>query len=451
MTGRIAIVGGGFSGTLAAINLLRHSDSRLILIERQPLAGEGLAYGAAHPTHLLNVRAANMSAFPDDPGHFLRWLNEEGITADPNPFVPRLRYGDYLRALLDTACAEAEGRLEIIRGNAIDLYRSSDRVVVLLEDTRRIEVDVALLAIGNLPPHAPPGIEVAALSQRLYAGDPWETGALDGLGDDDTVLLLGTGLTMVDVALALKARNFGGKIMALSRRGLLPHPHAQVAPAPDPITERPHETGAALLRRVRARAVAIGWRPAIDELRPFTQNMWRAASDSDRARFLRHLRPWWDIHRHRLAPVVREAVDELVGTDRLTVCAGRIAATKVEDDGLSISWQPRSSGDVRMRKVTRLINCTGPQGDVMRADEPLLRHLVARGTIRPDTLRIGIDVDTQSRTISINGASNNWLYALGPMTRGAFWEIVAVPDIRVQSYSVARQLAAPQLARADAI
>lgn len=444
MIGRIVVIGGGFSGTLAAINLLRHGDSRLILVERQPLAGEGLAYGAAHPAHLLNVRAGNMSAFPDDPEHFRRWLIEQGETSDPNPFVPRLRYGDYLRGLLDAARARAAGRFDIVQGNVIDLRRAQGRVDVVLEDGAVIAADAAMLAIGNLPPHAPPGIAAKALPAHLYAGDPWAPGALDGLSDGDPVLAIGTGLTMVDVALALRAKGFGGGVVAISRRGLLPHAHAPAMPPRDPLDEQPRETGAALLRQLRARAGAIGWRPAIDELRPFTQDMWRAAGDGDRARFLRHLRPWWDIHRHRLAPAVSDAVTDLLDTGALVVRAGRIVATHADGDGLAVAWRPRSRDDIRTVRVARVINCTGPQGDLLRADEPLLRNLVARGTIRPDSLRLGIDVDAQSRSIAADGASNDWLYALGPMTRGAFWEIVAVPDIRVQSWSVARRLANAQ-------
>ncbi|SDA29684.1 FAD/NAD(P)-binding protein [Sphingomonas sp. NFR15] len=442
MAKSIAIIGGGFSGTLAAINLLRHCESRLVLIERQPLAGEGLAYGAAHPAHLLNVRAANMSAFPDDPGQFHRWVAAQAPGGDPNPFVPRLRYGDYLRELLDAARHAAEGRLEIIRGDAVDVIRDGGTTHVVLDDGRRIDVDTAMLAIGNLPPHTQPG--TAGLPERVYAPDPWAPGALDGLGEDDTVLALGTGLTMVDVVLALRARGFGGRIVAMSRRGLLPHPHAAAAPPPDPLDERPRETGSALLRRVRARARAIGWRAAIDELRRFTQDMWRAASDHERARFLRHLRPWWDVHRHRLAPAVAEALADLRESGTLSVVAGKIVATAADDDGLTVTWRPRASAAPETVRVARMINCTGPQGDLLRAEEPLLRNLVARGTLRPDALRIGIDVDAQSRTIAADGTSNAWLYALGPMTRGAFWEIVAVPDIRVQSWSVARRLANAQ-------
>ncbi len=442
MTNTIAIIGGGFTGTLAAINLLRHGDAKLLLIERHAAAGEGLAYGAAHPAHLLNVRAANMSAFPDDPEHFRRWLAARDVSADPNPFVPRLRYGDYLRDLLGEAQAAAAGRLEIVHGDAVDVVRADGCTHVTLADGRVVTVDTVMLAVGNLPPHSPPGM--GDLPAHLYAPDPWAKGALDGLGKGDTVMALGTGLTMVDVVLALRARGFAGRIVAMSRRGQLPHPHAAAGAPADPLRERPRETGAALLRRVRARANEIGWRPAIDELRRFTQDMWRAASDVERARFLRHLRPWWDIHRHRIAPSVADALAALRRDGTLTICGGRILGTEAEGHCLAVSWRPRGETDAQTLRPARIINCTGPQGDLLRADEPLLRALVARGTIRPDTLRIGIDVDAQSRTVATDGTGNDWLYALGPMTRGEFWEIVAVPDIRVQSWSVARRLANAQ-------
>jgi uncharacterized NAD(P)/FAD-binding protein YdhS len=221
---------------------------------------------------------------------------------------------------------------------------------------------------------------------------------------------------------------------------LLPHSHADAPPAPDKLNEKPRETGAALVRRIRRRAAAIGWRAAIDELRPFTQDMWRGASDLGRARFLQHARPWWDIHRHRLAPDVAAIIAGMRESGALQPRAGKTLAVEPVAGGAAVTWRPRGSDTPETLVATRIINCTGPQGDLLRADEPLLRALVAEGAIRPDPLRIGIDVDLQSRTIAADGTCNDWLYALGPMTRGAFWEIVAVPDIRVQSWSIARRL-----------
>ncbi len=285
----VAIVGGGFSGSLAAINVLRHDGPRATLIDQQADAGVGLAYGAAHPSHLLNVRASNMSAFPDDPGHFVRWLASRGHAAAGQSFVPRLVYGTYLRELLDRVAADFPGRLRIVRGEAVDVTEHRG-VRVLLADGASVEADAAVLAVGNLPPHTPVELVAESLGPGCYVGDCWSAEATEGLLDDDTVLILGTGLTMVDVVLLLEAKGFAGRIIALSRRGLLPHAHAAPAGAWTAIAERPSTVLSHLVRALRRRSAAIGWRSAIDELRPFTQDMWRAATAAERARFIRHAR-----------------------------------------------------------------------------------------------------------------------------------------------------------------
>jgi uncharacterized NAD(P)/FAD-binding protein YdhS len=431
MIKHVAIVGAGFSGTLLAINLLRHEGPKATLIERAPAAGAGLAFGAAHPGHLLNVRAGNMSALPDDAAHFVRWLEGQGFADAASRFVPRLLYGHYLRALLDEACARSPGRLEIVRGEARAIEGAA---TVCLADGRRIVADTAVLAIGNLAPHDPPGIDADALGD-LYRADPWAPGLAENLSRDGRVLILGTGLTMVDVALSLAAQGFAGDIVALSRRGLIPHVHAAVPP-PAPITERPPARCVDLLRFVRAQAGEQGWRRAVDALRPITQDLWGAADLGERRRFLRHLRPWWDIHRHRLAPEVAERVEALP----LRIEAGRIEAAERQEGRAHIRWRPRGGGAVRRETFDRIVNCTGPQGDVARSAEPLLAALVAAGRVRPDALRIGIDVDRQAQVIGADGSVDDPLYAIGPVTRGAFWEIVAVPDIRVQSWALARRL-----------
>lgn len=439
MIEHVAIIGAGFSGSLAAINLVRHDGPRATLIDRQADPGTGLAYGAAHPTHLLNVRAANMSAFPDDPGHFVRWLEARGEEAGPQTFVPRLVYGAYLRELLDHAAAERPDRLRIVRGDVVDLVER-DGVCVMLADGRGIAADAAVLAVGNLAPHAPPGLTPEALPPGCYAGNCWDPAATEGLAPSDTVLVLGTGLTMVDIALLFEAKGFTGRILALSRRGLLPHPHAAPGAPFVAIQDRPAPVLSALVRALRRRGEEIGWRGAIDELRPFTQDMWRAASPAERARFIRHARPWWDIHRHRLAPDVATRIGALRAGGRLELVAGKIEAIAPCADGVMVRWRPRGADAAEQRVVQRIINCTGPQGDLSRASEPVLQALVTRGVLRPDSARLGIDVDDQMRTLGADGAANERIFAIGPMTRGAFWEIVAVPDIRTQAWTLARRV-----------
>jgi len=303
-----------------------------------------------------------------------------------------------------------------------------------------MEADIAVLAVGNLPPHHPPRLDAPDLPAHGYIADPWDEAAYRDLRDDETILIVGTGLTMVDVALRLDLEGFKGRILAMSRRGLSPKVHAPSRMPETPLGERPQGEISSLVRQIRSRAEAIGWRAAVDELRPMTQDMWRAASDEQRKRFLRHARPWWDVHRHRIAPDVAGRLQRMRDDGRLEVAGGRPLAFTPAGGGIDVDWRRRGSEVPERLHATRIINCTGPQGDLLRAMDPLLATLVERGTIRPDPLRLGIDVDAQARTVDADGLPNDWLLALGPMTRGSCWEIVAVPDIRIQTWSVARWL-----------
>jgi uncharacterized NAD(P)/FAD-binding protein YdhS len=441
VTRHVAIIGAGFSGTLLAINLLRHDGTRVTLIERRPrAAGRGVAYSTAHPEHVLNVRAGHMSALPDQPDHFLHWLDRQG----PRPasgFASRQVYGHYLTDLLDETRARAGGRLRIVQGEAVD---ADDHGVVLADGTH-LPADAVALAPGNLPPLIPAGLDPDLLPTGCYVSDPWSGVLSHGFARDGTVLGLGTGLTMVDVALLLDAQGFAGRIVAMSRRGLAPRAHADGVP-PTTRATRPEPTPLALVRALRDRACEVDWRAAVDEMRPFTQGLWRAMDVEDRARFLRHLRPWWDVHRHRIAPHVSARLKALQEEGRLEIVAGRLTAVEPDGDGAcaTVCYRPRGTEAERSLSVVRIVNGTGPQGDLTRSQEPLLKALYRRGQLRPDPLRIGLDVDQESRAIAADGSSSDRLLVVGPMTRGAFWEIVAVPDIRRQVWSIARRLANAQ-------
>jgi uncharacterized NAD(P)/FAD-binding protein YdhS len=245
---------------------------------------------------------------------------------------------------------------------------------------------------------------------------------------------------MVDLALLLEAEGFGGPMVAISRRGLAPRHHIDGHPPAGGLTERPPVSAVPLLRAVRKRAEVIGWHAAVDELRPFTQSLWRGAGERAQSQFLRHLRPWWDVHRHRLAPAIADRIEALRTSGRLRIEAGKLAEVRPEDGGLLVRWRPRGSDTAQTMRVKRIINCTGPQGDLLRTQEPLLRALLGKGLVRPDRHRLGLDVDANARVVDASGRTLPLLFAIGPMTRGCFWEIVAVPDIRTQTWSLARYL-----------
>ncbi|HYE29265.1 MAG TPA: FAD/NAD(P)-binding protein [Allosphingosinicella sp.] len=412
---RVAIVGAGYSGTIAAVELARAAPgAEIVLIEKSGRFAAGAAYGTDSPGHLLNVRARNMSALADDPDHFARWAAGRGF--GPDAYVPRRLYRLYLAGLLDGAAA-----VRRVSGEAVAVEDGA----VALASGERIGCDSLVLAGGNFPSRLPERFGALAID------DPWgaDGAVAQAAAAGGDVLLVGTGLTMVDMAVSLEEAGFAGRITACSRRGLVPRAH--VSPPPTPLAGRPPARLAALVRHVRTGAP---WRAAVDGLRPHSAALWRGLEESERRRFLRHLRPWWDVHRHRIAPEAATRIGTMVDSGRLEVVAGRIAA--VEDGEVTIA---RRGGGLLRRRFAAAINCTGPEGQVGRTRDPLIRQLLATGRARPDRLGLGLDVDPASRVIGDEGSPT--LYALGPLTRGAFWEIVAVPDIRGQAAGVAAAIA----------
>jgi uncharacterized NAD(P)/FAD-binding protein YdhS len=425
---RVAIIGGGAAGALQALHLARAGIGPVTLIERAREPGRGVAYSTQRPEHLLNVPARRMSALAGDPEHFTRWFaGRAGGTAED--YAPRMLYGDYLTGLLREAAIAA------VKGEAVDIVGGS----VLLANGGAIETEIVILAPGNFRPATPRGVDATALG-ALWVDDPWAEGIADGLGRGDVVMLLGTGLTMVDAALTLEAAGYAGRIVALSRRGLAPRAHGPREPLAAPGEDLPPHC-VAMLQRVRSRSAAIGWRAAVYELRTVTQALWGAASLDERRRFLRHLRPWWDVHRHKLAPAVGATIEAMQAAGRLSIAAGRLVSVEAEGDRAVVGFRARCKDEVETLRVARIVNCTGPEADIARAGEPLLTALLQSGRIRADVLRVGIDVDQDCRTIDAGGRASATLYAIGPVTKGTFWESVAVPDIRGQAERIAALIA----------
>ncbi|HWA41897.1 MAG TPA: FAD/NAD(P)-binding protein [Hypericibacter adhaerens] len=450
----IAIVGGGFSGSLLAFHLLNRCGprDRILLIERNKRFGLGLAYSTGNSNHLLNVRAGNMSAISSRPSHFVEWLRElprEELAAMPEPpgatgFVPRGLFGRYVQHLLgDRIWREGRSRhLDLVTDDVVALRRREQGWEIELAMGRRLAADEAVLAIGNFPP---------AGSTPGYFGDPWDVKALAGLEPDRPVLILGTGLTMIDTVISLLDHGHRGPIYALSRRGLLPRVHLQTQggalPAPWVFNEPPRgDSLVSLLRLVRAacreaEAQGRGWRVVIDGLRPHTQRIWQELSMPQRARFLRHLRPWWDVHRHRTAPQIMERILGAQSSGQLRFLTGRITGKdRRPSGGFAITVAPRGGQVPLSLTVERIIDCSGPRTDCTKIDQPLLRQLLRDGQIRPDPLRLGIEVEPDGAVVNRNGKPATDLFAIGPITKGTFWEIIAVPDIRVVCEQLAERL-----------
>jgi uncharacterized NAD(P)/FAD-binding protein YdhS len=419
----VAIIGAGASGTLTAVQFARCAGGRGAIIDAGARAARGLAYGTPYGAHLLNVPAARMSALPDDPEHFLRWLRARDADADATTFAPRALYGDYLASLLSDE--ETQRRVTRVGGTAIGLTRGASSWTVHLHDGRTISARSVVLALGNLPPSDPLQLSDPPAE---YVRDPWAPGAAIGLSRDAAVLLIGSGLTAIDVALALRQEGHVGAIRMLSRHGRLPQPHAFVTARP--LASLPAAFGSprGALRWIREQ-VAAGeeWRAVIDSLRPHTTSIWRGWSLAQRAAFLRHLKNLWDVHRHRAAPEVLAKLDA-------DVVRGRILSMR---SGVVVET---SAGTLN---VARVINCTGPACDYARLDLPLVVQLRRAGWLTPDPLRLGIETADDGRLVAADGQPVDDLYTLGPLRRPSVWESTAIPEIREQ----ARQLALALTAR----
>ncbi len=450
----IAVVGAGFSGTLLALHLMRRCPpaTRIVLIERNIQFGRGQAYSTGNSSHLLNVPAGRMSAFHDQPGDFLAWLQAQppevlaGITPGPGSFVPRSLYGAYIRHLLNQEIGriDAERKLELVRGEVLSIDRAAHPLMLQLDRDRQIQADLAVLAVGNFPPEAPPIEDPAFYDTDFYRADPWAPDALAGLDCDSPVLLIGTGLTMVDTVISLLDRGHAGPIHAVSRRGLLPRRHAAHGTAGgEPL---PYPTGVSaltrFLRQQAGQSAAAGgdWRPVIDGLRPFTVDIWQRMPLEDRRRFLRHARPWWEVHRHRMAGQVADRIEAAQASGQLRILAGRIRAYRPSGTQIEAVIRPRGQEALTSLRIARVVNCAGPNADYDRIAHPLVQGLLADGTARPDPLRLGLDVTGTGALVNRSGAISRRIFAVGPITKGTFWEMTAVPDIRRQTELLALHL-----------
>ncbi len=454
----IAIVGAGFTGTMLAVHLIELTDRplQIFLFDRAAAFGNGAAYSTPNARHLLNVRVENMSAYDSDPGHFVRWLDARetarGTDSVSNPslrtFVSRGLYGDYLRDTFETARQKAAALATVVNVNAeiAHLKIEGERVELTTADGERFDVDGAMLCLGNFPPALSFDADFSTKDSRRYISNPWHMEAYDRIGADDSVVIFGTGLSMIDVALELHSRHHRGRITAVSRRGFLPISHQAATPYPS-FLDKDYLPASArdalrIVRQEVAKAAESGlnWRSVIDSLRPHTQSLWRNLPLEERRRFLRHVRPYWEIHRHRIAPVVATELDALQRSGQLAVVAGRMTGLNAGDDAFAIDIRRKGTDDIHTVRGTWLINCSGPQIAYDLIRDPLIRSLLDSGQARPDSLRLGFDVTDDYRLIGKDGAAAAALFAIGPPIRGNLWETTAVPDIRKQCETLARQI-----------
>lgn len=454
----IAIVGAGASGVIAAAALLRalRRPARVMLFDGRGSRGAGLAYGTSDPDHVLNVAASKMSAVAEEPDHFVRWLREEGSDkADawrsltvPEAFVPRGLYAAYLEDVLRTSLERSDPGvvLETQPEEINDLVKRGSGWRLLGRSGAAWIANVVILALGYRPPGLPNGLGTALVGHPRLILDPWERGAFEGVLQDDAIVVAGAHLTMIDVALTLDRQGHRGSILAVSPRGLMPLSHgpsdaAYVAADLD----EPPVTARGLLRRVRAEAAAEeahggSWRSVADAVRPVVPRLWSAMVERERARFLRHVHPYWEVHRHRMAPAIATHVEGMKSEGRLCVLAGRVVSASPHESGFVLNVAPRGRREIATLHPAWIVNATGPT--VRYADDPtvFLTRLFESGIARPGPLHLGLDAKPNGALVDRSGEPHATLFTLGPPLRGLLWESTAVPEIRLQAADLARSL-----------
>lgn len=443
-TQHVAILGGGFSGLLTAVNLVRLSRQgppRITLINAHGPTGRGVAYGTRRMEHLLNVAARNMSAFPDLPDHLLGWLrtrSEYDLTPDHElreRFVPRIIYGDYLKSLAHHHLAEAE----FVESEAVDVDAEGK---IMLADGRDIKADRVVLATGNEAPADLPGSE-GLRGHPAWAGNPWLPWHEKLPPDTGTIVLLGTGLTTVDAIITLRSLGWPGRIHAVSRHGWLPQAHfrgieyADFPPAYTDLAELGLEKLLALMELHCARLRELGANPAIivDKMRPHTQRIWQKFTPKEKKTFAQKHSARWNVLRHRIAPEIHAQITSSQLTGQLQVHAANIERVVAAGECVQVqlSGGKRLEGDL-------VLNATGPQTRFTATKSVLLQNLLCRGLVTPDEMEMGIRIDEGHAVVTADGTRSERLLALGPLLRGTFWETIAVPELRGQAKRVAETI-----------
>lgn len=452
----VAVVGGGFSGVTVVANLVRRRavgggraarTMRVAVFEASGTLARGAAYGTTDDRHLLNVPAARMGAWADAPGDFHAWLNARGAATGAGEFVPRTRYASYLADIWERTLREAPGagvEVEVCAARVNAMEPASGGFVLADASGAGTRCDAVVLCTGHLEPD-PPDVRHSSGGSRVIA-NPWRPGAIEAIGPDEHVGILGTGLTMLDVLLTLVGRGHQGPITAVSRHGRLPRAHRA-----DPLSGLPTFDPApsvgvlssplAALRWVRGRIESLDpcaggaahWTHVIDALRPHTHGAWLSWSTAERERFVRHLRPLWDVHRHRVDPALIRRVEALTREGRLSVRAGRVRAWREESDGVVVEVHGGTSGSESLR-FGRLIVCTGPNPDIARGADPLMRSLLKRGLVVRDPLGLGALCEPPgSCRLKSAAGEPRALFCVGPLRRADLWESIAVPELRAQA------------------
>jgi uncharacterized NAD(P)/FAD-binding protein YdhS len=452
----VAIISGGVSGATTAFHLARTDQKpapEIVVFEPRDGLGRGLAYDTAEPAHRINVPAARMSLLTDDPDHFLRWIEDHSATAgdadalrpDGNLFPRRNVFGDYVNAMLQPVIAD--GAVRHRRAAVAHLLRDGQRWRLVDEDGGETRADIVVIATSHPPPVAPGGLQTLLKDHPRFVPDPTKAGALDAIRSSDRVLVIGNGLTSADVIASLALKGHTGAITAISRRGLRSRGHAPFPqdPTGDFLTD-PAFTAQTLVRNIRnaireATATGLTWHGVIDQVRAQGQSIWQILPIAERRRTVRHLRPYWDVHRFRVAPQVEAALDEAISQGRLEILAGSIAGTCVENETVRCALRLRRHRDTVERTYDAVVVTTGPGHGGILASQPFLAELAQSGYLELDPTGLGLACTRNCEAVGPAVGVTPSLLIAGPLARGTFGELMGLPQVTDHAAFVASVVA----------
>ncbi|WP_455930349.1 FAD/NAD(P)-binding protein [Pseudomonas fluorescens] len=452
----VLIIGGGLSGTMLAVQLLRQPGKRQILvIEPRNELGRGEAYSAVELGHTLNGNAARMSVDPDNADDLTQWLTDYigaggWPESDQQPvpiselFPPRGIFGVYAQQRLAEAKALSASTVEHIRAEVVDLQVDAAATLLTLDNGQQVRGAYAVLATGMFPAARTPQTESSGLNAA--AVDPWDVKAMRQIDPQATVLIIGSGLTMVDAVVSLELAGHRGPIEVFSRHGLLPHVRRQPPSWVDFLAEDHRlRSPRQLLREVRrqcqlALEQGIDWQAPLDTVRAHIGRLWSQASEREKRQFVRHVRPWWESHHHRSPPLSAQLVARLHEAGRLRIQAASFRGLVASDSGVTIRLRRRGEQAVTQVSGAALINSSGIEYDWRRVAKPLPQQLLKRGLIKPGPLALGIAADTSGAVLDAQGQVSRRLFAMGPPLRGMWWESTAVTDVALQAKALAARL-----------
>ena len=453
----VAIIGVGFSGLMTAYHLIKETTIPLsiYLINPEETFGLGVAYSSASNKHLLNVPTAKMSAIYDNPNHFLDWAHLQPEYQNVNKdtlgtiFLPRRLYGKYISTIWEDALKSKrdDTQITIIHDRAINIDRDGLINIITFNNAAPVKADYVVLATGNESPSNPPIPNEAFYSSALYIKNPWLTAVKKFIKPGENILIIGNGLTTVDLILTIMDMGYKGQIHTLSPTGfsILPHRHNNIVykdfidelKEPYTITEI-YETALKHYRKLRKEGISI--EPVIDSLRPLTQQIWQSLSHEDKEKFLQKIKSRWNHVRHRLAPQLFDYIQRLRLKRQLIMHKAQLIDITEDGNSATVQYLSKRTGTIKTISAGLVINCTGPHTDISKSEDPLLLALTAKGMIQPDRLRIGMDVTERWTLRDAEGKENPTLYTLGGNLRGLLWETTAVPELKTQTAQLAKRI-----------